>query len=560
MQEAAYEDLLPGERRRLHRAFAEAVAERVAGTGADAAGHWAELAYHWTAARDDRRALDASIRAARASVEAYAFADALHHYEAALELWSSLDDPEAVAGLDHASLLDAAANVATLDGEPHRSAALREAAIAELDADADPVRAALWRERLGRARWLAGDTGGALRAYEEAMAMVPAKPLSPARARVLSGYGQILMLLDRWEESSAACEEAMELARASGDRQVEGHALCSYGLDLVALGKTEESIAALEEAHRIEVEIGNTDDIGRANVNLANALMISGDCETAADVVRRGVAEAQELGIASSYGCYIAHHGTIVLYELGEWEAAARLSAQAFAMEHLELHADRYGLSRLVPLLVSSGDPAAQTRLDQLGRLLEGGPAEGQFWAPYNTARAEHELWLGRPDAALDGVRHAYAAIAQIRLYWYPLRLLRVGARAAADLAELGRARRDAAAERTAREGWDELDASLRPLLAQTYEVHHGASEDEARAEAATIEAEIARLRAEPAVDAWRDAVRRWVDRRRPYLVAYSRWRLAEALLGEGDRKSATSEVREAYRIARELGAAPVGA
>ncbi len=69
LQEAAYEDLLPGERQRLHRAFAEALAERGPGTGAIAAGHWAELAYHWYAARDDRRAFEASIRAGEAAVD-----------------------------------------------------------------------------------------------------------------------------------------------------------------------------------------------------------------------------------------------------------------------------------------------------------------------------------------------------------------------------------------------------------------------------------------------------------------------------------------------------------
>ena len=67
LQEAAYDDLLPGERQRLHRAFAEALAERGPGSGAIAAGHWAELAYHWSAARDDRRAFEASIRAGEAA-------------------------------------------------------------------------------------------------------------------------------------------------------------------------------------------------------------------------------------------------------------------------------------------------------------------------------------------------------------------------------------------------------------------------------------------------------------------------------------------------------------
>src|SRR5690349_648495 len=156
MQEAAYDDLLPGERRRLHRAFAEAVASRVVGSGAaDAAAHYAELAYHWQATRDDARALEASVRAASAAMDAYAFADALRQFETALDLWSSVDDPETVAGLDLASILDKASEIASLDGQTRRGAALREAAIAGPEAAGDPVGAAWWQGRLGRQRWLA---------------------------------------------------------------------------------------------------------------------------------------------------------------------------------------------------------------------------------------------------------------------------------------------------------------------------------------------------------------------------------------------------------------------
>src|SRR4029077_8773990 len=75
LQEAAYDDLLPGERQRLHRAFAEALADRGPGTGAMAAGHWAVLAYHWSAARDGQRAFEASVRAGEAAAMAFAFAD-----------------------------------------------------------------------------------------------------------------------------------------------------------------------------------------------------------------------------------------------------------------------------------------------------------------------------------------------------------------------------------------------------------------------------------------------------------------------------------------------------
>ncbi|MFL5684740.1 MAG: AAA family ATPase [Chloroflexota bacterium] len=560
MQEAAYDDLLPGERRRLHRAFAEAVAVRAVGSGAaDAAAHHAELAYHWSATRDDARALEASVRAASAAVEAYAFADALRQYEAALDLWSSVDHPETLAGLDLASLLDKASEIASLDGQTRRGAALREAAIAELDPDSDPVRAALWQERLGRQRWLAADTAAALRAYDRAMEM--AGRSSPARARVLSGYGQLLMLLDRWDESRQLCEEALSLARAAGDRQVEGHALCTLGLDYCALGRAVEGVAALEDAHRIAVDINHFDDIGRADVNLANALLFSGQSERAVVVVHEGLAEAQRLGIASSYGCYIAHTGVQVLNDLGRWDEALELGNWAFGLQHLEPHLDRYGLARLVPLLVSMGHPTALERLDQLGRLLEGVPSEGQFATPYHAARAEYLLWNGRPDEALAVCRRGLDAAGHDTLGWYPLRLLLVAARSAAETAELAQARRDDALEEEARKGADEIDRHLRAGREHgAFDGLEGPARTQYEATVATIDAERRRVLDVAQTEAWREAVERLVAAARPYPLAYARWRLAEALLTDGDRAAGAQELRTAYEGTVGLGAAPMRA
>ena len=90
------------------------------GAGADAAAHWAELAYHWSATRDDARALDLSVRAAIAAVQAYAFGDALRHFETAIDLWSGVDEPETVARVTLASLLDQASTIASLDGQTRR--------------------------------------------------------------------------------------------------------------------------------------------------------------------------------------------------------------------------------------------------------------------------------------------------------------------------------------------------------------------------------------------------------------------------------------------------------
>ncbi len=134
LQEAAYDDLLPGERQRLHRGFAEALAARGPGSGAIAAGHWGELAYHWSAARDERQAFEASVRAGEAAARAFAFADARRHDERALESWAMVEGPEALAGIDRVELLGRAAEAAWLSGDARRCVALRREAVASLGA------------------------------------------------------------------------------------------------------------------------------------------------------------------------------------------------------------------------------------------------------------------------------------------------------------------------------------------------------------------------------------------------------------------------------------------
>jgi predicted ATPase len=146
-QEVVYADLLPGERRQLHRACAEALARRGTIAGAEAAAHWAELAYHWANARDDERAFDASLRAAAAAEEAFAFEAALHRYEDALALWEGITDPVGAAGMYQAELLVRAAAVANLAAHPGRDLALRRQAAAVLPGDGrgprgGPARAA----------------------------------------------------------------------------------------------------------------------------------------------------------------------------------------------------------------------------------------------------------------------------------------------------------------------------------------------------------------------------------------------------------------------------------
>ena len=91
LQEAVYRELLPGERSRLHAAYADVLGSRAGERGPGMPAP-AELAYHWDAARDWRHALPAAVAAGGAAEQVYAFGDGLRWYERALELWDRVEE------------------------------------------------------------------------------------------------------------------------------------------------------------------------------------------------------------------------------------------------------------------------------------------------------------------------------------------------------------------------------------------------------------------------------------------------------------------------------------
>ena len=136
LAEATYDDLLPGERVRLHAAYAAARREgRASGTAA-------ELARHARLAMDDETAIDASVRAGREAMSVGGPDEAVRHFEQALEL---LADPRrGSVDLDLAQLLLDTAEALLASGHPMRADALLAEQLDRLPADAP----AAWRPRL----------------------------------------------------------------------------------------------------------------------------------------------------------------------------------------------------------------------------------------------------------------------------------------------------------------------------------------------------------------------------------------------------------------------------
>jgi DNA-binding CsgD family transcriptional regulator/tetratricopeptide (TPR) repeat protein len=553
VKEAVYGELLPGERTRLHARFAAALAARDSGTDP---GPAAELAWHWYAAHDLERALPAAVAAGLAAERAYAFAEAQRQFERALELWDraggdgAADEREPQVGMDKAELLARAGEAAANSGAAERAAALVRSALAELDPAADPLRAAQLTERLAFHLRIAGRPG-AFEAYQEAVRLVPPAP-SAARARVLAGLGQALMLRARFAEAAAVCEEAIAVARQVGARVVESHALNSLGTAIVRLDQVERGLACLEEARRLAAELGAARDEARACVNLSDILEDLGRLEESVAVADQGMEVAGAAGLRRTFGAFLAGNAASSLYNLGRWEESARLTDAYLELgDDEDLNTVTLRQSRAV-LDAGRGEFAAALAHVQAARRLSGDMFIAVQYPPVLAAvEAEVAAWQGRLEEAAAAVAGGLALQGPLN----DLRacmLLALGLRVEADRVALAVARHDPDTVADARLIADELRRWAVDTLG-------GSEVAWKRALLATCEADWARAQGQDDPDGWLAAVAAWEASGHPYPLAVARWRAAGSLLARrGDRAQVADLLGRAHGTAVALGAGPL--
>jgi ATP/maltotriose-dependent transcriptional regulator MalT len=408
-------------------------------------------------------------------------------------------------------------------------------------------------ERLGRYAWVAGQGRASLEAHRTAVGLIPAEPATEARARVLAGLAQILMLQRDYEESRRLADEAIRIALATGARQIEGHALNTRGEDRVHDGEVDEALDDMTAALRIAEEVGNLDDIGRAYANRIDILEVAGRLEEGVAVAEAGVAVARRLGLLNFFGAHYLCNAANLLFRLGRWDDSATAARQAEAIGATGINGI---LSREVVarLDMARGRLAAADAELRALRPLAAEAADAQVIEPVHAALAELALWQRRPADAASAVADGLALIAEgpdIR----HVELYALGLRAQADLAEIARARRvpDAAAVAVGAAFHEAVRGhhariSALPLLAP-----------QATAWMALCDAEARRLRGHADPDAWESVADKWHRLGRPYLAAYAGWRHAEALLGaRGDRKLAAEVLRRVVETTDRLGAEPL--
>jgi DNA-binding CsgD family transcriptional regulator/tetratricopeptide (TPR) repeat protein len=553
LRELVDADLLPGERARLHAAYARTLTQRPELAGTSPAMLAAELAVHWDAAGEALQALLARVQAGRAAERSHAFPEATRHYQRALELWDLVSESDRPVGIDPVDLLARAAKAAAFTGAVERAVGLVEDAVGWVDPDAEPVRAAALLAQLGDHRRTAGDEVGALAAFQRAERLLVGAPPSAERAGVLATHAYALLVSLRSEEAIPRCEEAIAVAQAVGAQAEEAKALRVLAGCMADLGDADRSITLTLEARRIAEEIGDTETIIGTYVNLTFTLGLAGRERDARQDGQQGYQRARELGLERATGSYVANNLAFSLLDSGRWTECERFT-------HELLAGDRWGAFNLhearCALLTRQGDfPAAREHAKLALRL---SPPWFKDWAWLWLA--ELALWEGHDDEATEAVgqglrwfaeRDPDGTFPQRSSPWYSLAL-----RLEADRAEQ-------AAARQATEEVAEIQQRAAPILVAVDRLAR-ARTPQARYPLVTnhlllAQAERSRLQGRSDPERWRAAVAAWERLEHPFEAAYARFRLAEALLAGGSpRGQAEAALRPAHQTAVALGAMPL--
>lgn len=563
VREAVSDDLLPGERSRLNRRFAEVLEADPALVPADERA--TRLASYWYHAHDAAKALPAVLRASVDARRRHAYSEQLRLLERAMELWDAAPaevradlrpvdhvevyppcgcDP-ATTPLRYLDLMAEAAVAGRLCGERERALKITKRALRLLDDDADPLRAAwFWTQRSLLVQ--AQGRGDGWKELGTAQDLVRGLPPSVVHAEVLAMVAGWSMLHEPGHEAMSAAERAVEYARMVGAEEIELNSRLTLGGLLVEAGDIE---AGLAEMYRVKDRVlaeGLVTVVGRSHVNLPSALESIGRSLEAVTILQEGVDLTRRMGLLESEAWVWGNLGESLI-SLGRWDEAAEAAVNA--RNSGQSAKPRGGAAlKLALLALCRGD------VTEAGALLTA--ARGH----YGTHDPMPQTTLPMATLAI-GVAAAEGRLLDAR-------------------AELDRALADGLPPGTQRDGWPlllaaavaESEARGLPVAEQersdVLERIRKAAKSLAaavpiwQAYALWVRAELLRAEGRDTEEAWSEVVTAVEPLERPYDLARVRYRLAEALLtsggGEGERDRATELLRLAHAVAGHLGARPL--
>ncbi|MGW7344809.1 helix-turn-helix transcriptional regulator [Streptomyces sp. NPDC054854] len=557
VREAVSDDLLPGERARVNRRYAEAMEDDE--TLVRAEERVIRLANYWYAANDPAKSLPAVLAASVTARRRHAYSEQLSLLERAMDLWDSTPreireglrpadytdvyppcgcDP-VTTPLQRLDLLAEATVAARFGGERERALKITKMALRTLAEDGDdPLRAAwFWAER---SRLVAGlGRGDGWEEIAKAQELVKGLPPSQVHADVLvlaAGWG---MLHNPGPGNLAAAERAVSYARMVGAEDTELNARITLGCLLTDSGDGSAGLAEMHAVKDRATELGLIPIVGRAHINLTSQLESMGRSREAVELAEQGAQLVKKSRLMDTEA-WVCGNMAESLYSLGRWDEAAEAARRTLSVG--QSAAPRGSASaRLAYLALARGELAeAAQQLAAAHTHFGTHDTQPQHRVPLYRLAVGVAAGEGRIADVRSEIEEAVTLGFRLGQHRYAWPLLLAGATAEADSRGLPAAEPG----RSAALGLLRTAARTLATPAPVWIAH-----------AEYVRAELLRAEAADTVADWTTVEAAVRPLERPYLLARARHRLAEALLAAGgDRTAAVALLRDAHATADLLG------
>jgi len=542
----------------VHAAYADAM-EASAATRPDlAAGLSADLAVHHERAGHFDQAFAFSIRAADFAHDLHASTVEAVHLTRACALWERAGEEVRGSTEDRIALLSRTSQVGKRAGVLE-SPELLDQALSLVDRHRQPLLASTLLADRGDRQWQLDPPSTQVRPeLFEAVQLTEPFPDSPERVFALTALVNAELWDLRTPEMPAhiwgQVQEAVEVAQRSGSEPAIARALSCRAQYLFCDHRALEALSDAEASYQLAARTGQVDTMGAAAIWQANALWDLGRVSQFTESMQARSLELFAVG-SSQMGSFVAALAAEALLETGRWTECRETLRDALSSRRVGLAGARvrHGAARLA---ARRGEAAiAQQHLD---RALELVPID---YIGMDGGETLLELLVCRGDSerALELFRSLLTESRSLGVDSDTGLLLLWGARAAADVAERARDRRDAEAEQEAVRQLDELLAMVEATPLPRPGLSVEADPIWSAYRAMTV-AETGRCRRSAGQAlAWERAASSCQAIGFRWLEAMAQWRQAQALLSEGAARGTVAEpLRQAHATALELGAAPL--
>lgn len=534
----------------IHGAWAREL-RSLAREGVEELQRQGDLALHHELSGDLDLSLDASLRAADLAEEIQAVREVAQHLRRATRLWPTLRD-DADGRRREVELLERAARASRRVGDGAESVAAFTRALELVDPSCDPLTASRIIVQRANTAWHMG----------------------PAGREPIDELTRAIDLSREWPDSQEYADALVSLSASESWMAGHLHQGRQHAEEAVAAAGRSRSMSALSSAlvaRAYASGFGDAESDQDTKSALASALA-SGDAESAcwAYVARQNFFEARgrladqvailregydfardaaELSMMVQLSAALSQ----VLVAMGRLHEAGAVLREGLARSAVPNSAVSVRLGAVILALRSGQMAAADLHMRRAEELMPGLEYRPALWAP--PVMAEFELAHKRAAEALRllaetlEVQAVDPRIADLMMCW--------GARAAADLAERARDRRDPERLAWVRAALDDLIARRQAIAPVPFAVLTPRDLVQPAVEA-MFEAELARCKKGAGTSyAWEEAVRRCDAAGMRWHAETSRLRWSQALAVEGASRSVVAtQLRAGHRFCLDVGAA----